>query len=1420
MRVKRFAAVVVALLVAGLPGIASANHSGPGGIVGGFEVDGDFDFDGLVAGGEAATRDWETITPVIGSTDAGNSSTDDIFTGGSKENEPNNWVFGTGKPSGKSDLIRGYAASEVTETDSYLWLAFERLAIQGNGSANVNFEINRKRSKIVNGAGTLIPERSTDDLLVIYDYAGGSNPVAIGLRRWQGQTDNPLTPQNEEALFGEWVSVVIPANDAFGDINNTLIARPVHEPFGGGDVQIRRFGEVGLNVTGIFGPDFLGCPGFGSFWVKTRASGSSFNSALEDFTQPAPADFSTCSDITVEKVDDDGSPLNGATFTLYADDGDGSFTALDQAVGTCVSGEEGASGRCTFEQVEPGDYWVQETAAPDGYVVDPTVSAVTVGFRDQITVSHTYVNTKIRYRLTLTPEQANNLTGTDHVVTSLLERSLDGGATWDGASGETVSFELLGEGTITGITPAGPDADSCSTDGDGECEVTFTSDDAGDSTLRATFEKITATSPVTASGEAGKTWVNYRISVTPGSDTNVAGTPHVFTVTLERTTDGETWTGVSGASIDIELSGVGEVTENTCDSTAADGTCTVTITSATAGESTLTASYLAVEGDTSSTFSASATKQWLDFRIAVSPDGQVNPVRTGDGETGSVLHTFTVTIEQTADGQTWTGVEGAHPSIELSGVGEIVSNDCEDIGTGADGTCTVVITSDTAGQSTVTATYLAAAGNSSRSFSASADKFWEDYAIDVDPPSAFNRIGEPHTFTITLTRDQGDGFEAYAGQTVELMLDPGESDAEFSSINDEPASGTEATCVSDADGVCTATINATTPGTVTLTATWNGTVGGVDVSFDADAVKTYLAITLTKGACPSETSPPGGVVEYDIELTVAGAPLTNATVTDDLPGGVRFGSASTLAGVEPVTPAQGDPNGQVVWSFASLPEGTYEATITVTVDTEATAGDEIVNTVTLDADEIDPQEASWTITVAFGGEASARAFGLRAELLGSLLVEDTPDSDEASPDQVLEIPIPGVGSVSLLHVDESDDSEDGVFAASAVATTAAVDLDLGAVHVQASTIVARSASRATVASAGSSAEGSRVQDLVINDTTYGDLTGPKTIAVTAPDGTPIAEVYVLERQPTGAAAGEIQPNDNSEFASGLAVNGLRVRLLDGDLTEITVAHTQSDASAPSGIGCATQPGVGGEAYVLSLHNVTPDVGSARIGQVTLPITGGNESAVVTGLDLPVGTSATGGTSTQGSVTADTASATSTATLEDLDLLDGAVTATLARAEATADLDGASGTATIADLAIGDNHLCGVPNVCRAPPNTVLLIPGGPVLVMLNEQLPTEHGITVNAVHIWVLGQDNPLGLPVGAEIVISSATAEAFPAPEPPGPGDGGDTDDGDGLAPPTDTMPDGAIPQPVAPVAPVALVAPAAPQPTAELTRRLGIDL
>ncbi len=75
------------------------------------------------------------------------------------------------------------------------------------------------------------------------------------------------------------------------------------------------------------------------------------------------------------KTDKEGTPLAYAAFTLYTDEG--CSTAYTQN-GTAVTATSGRDGSFTFTGLEEGTYYLKETTAPDGYLLNQAVYKVEI----------------------------------------------------------------------------------------------------------------------------------------------------------------------------------------------------------------------------------------------------------------------------------------------------------------------------------------------------------------------------------------------------------------------------------------------------------------------------------------------------------------------------------------------------------------------------------------------------------------------------------------------------------------------------------------------------------------------------------------------------------------------------------------------------------------------------------------------------------------------------------------------------------------------------------------------------------------------------------------------------------------------------------------------------------------------------------
>lgn len=853
--------VLSALLIVSPAGAVTVG----GGILGGFEQDGNQDFP--EAPPTAGTLDWQSLAaagppPVVVPDDTFDSG----FTGGSKELKPSEWECGIGGATpDKGNILRAYLNPRVTSDQLFLDLAWIREGVSGDGSVNLAFEFNQNTAdqidepteqEFIDGVDCPLV-REDGDLLVTYDFGGSAHPdITIMLFKW----DSSLADSNQE---GAWVDLNLSASDAKAAVNvdPTDMIDPITDYIVGGTIDDLRFGEATINLSAALNGNG-DCVSFGLVNIRSRASGGSDNAALQDRLPATVSDLSTCGSIKIVKFDDSDNLLGGATFQVWADDGDGVFDdTLDTFVDDCTTEVDDTStdfGTCEVGSLNPGDYFVLESAAPTGYTADPdVVGPITVGLLEQVVIDGTtdvdgdglddrFVNIRTQYRLTISPDDTN-LVNNDHTFTALLEISTDGGTTFNPVAGQTLTFELAGVGTVVDVAPDGLTPDQCVTaaapaEDVGECTITINSLVTGLSTVTVTFEEegVTVTEPIELSADADKLWVNYQLTVEP-DDVNRVGEAHTFTVTLERD-EGSGFAAVgAGEVIDLTWSGAADdVTSVVPDNPATlaldcltdiAGQCLVTVQSDVTGTETLSATFGAVVGDTSATFGPEdATKRWIDWAMLIQPLTDENLVDNN--------HVFSVTVFFDAgDGVGPVPLQGVNPVVALSGVGSIVNDGCADPGTDVHGECLVTITSATPGLSTLTATLdVADSGVTATLTAGPANKLWVDFELTVNPPTAENPTGTTHEFTITLKRDAGQGLVGDPGEEVDLALTGVGSILE---VNGVAVVGNVQSCTTNAAGQCTVLITSNDAGTSILTATFDAVVSNTSATFTDSGEKIF-----------------------------------------------------------------------------------------------------------------------------------------------------------------------------------------------------------------------------------------------------------------------------------------------------------------------------------------------------------------------------------------------------------------------------------------------------------------------------------------------------------------------------------------------------------------------------------------------------
>ncbi len=190
--------------------------------------------------------------------------------------------------------------------------------------------------------------------------------------------------------------------------------------------------------------------------------------------------------------------------------------------------------------------------------------------------------------------------------------------------------------------------------------------------------------------------------------------------------------------------------------------------------------------------------------------------------------------------------------------------------------------------------------------------------------------------------------------------------------------------------------------------------------------------------------------------------------------------------------------------------------------------------------------------------------------------------------------------------------------------------------------------------------------------------------------------------------------------------------------------------------------VSGEAFGVSVNAAGVKVGPTP--HVVLPPDGGMVSDQLLNITVPnVAASTTLGVVTTGSIGPNTASAQSSATVENVNLLNGLVTAKLVVAMSSSTADGSTARSTAEGSTLIGLSINGSTPVDVTPsPNTTIPIPGGAVI--LNEQIFEGDGVhtsalTVNMIHVVL---NNLLTGTITGDITVTSAHSDVnfVPAPK------------------------------------------------------------
>jgi hypothetical protein len=248
---------------------------------------------------EAPYTDWAGLNAIgrVGHVDDPNAN-DDVFRGGSKEDNPADWSFGTeagGSTPGGTNIRDAWGSIDQSGGKTFLYLASARHS--DTGTSFLIFELNRD-SRLWNNGHTRIPCRREGDILITYQ-PHGNNETEVIVQRWHTlQTDS----SSGCARTGTLVAATLQANvDAQGAFNSAAIANLL--PGSMRSLAPRLFMETAIDLGKVAAEAFHDpCLAYTAVWMHSRSSISE-TSSLQDVVWPQPVDLRTCAAAGTKFVD-------------------------------------------------------------------------------------------------------------------------------------------------------------------------------------------------------------------------------------------------------------------------------------------------------------------------------------------------------------------------------------------------------------------------------------------------------------------------------------------------------------------------------------------------------------------------------------------------------------------------------------------------------------------------------------------------------------------------------------------------------------------------------------------------------------------------------------------------------------------------------------------------------------------------------------------------------------------------------------------------------------------------------------------------------------------------------------------------------------------------------------------------------------
>ena len=352
------------------------------------QVTGGFQFKGI--------EDYPDPGATSGTTD------DTSFNGGVKQDNTCAGV-GTGKPPNKDDLTRVYLASKVINGSTFLDLAWARIPQNStSASAHVGFEFNKGTTACPAGSDGLV-QRTVGDMLIVYDFEGGSGPPVLTLRRWLTNPNDPAqstfftnaakpcdVDSNSPPCWGDAKDLTA-SGFAEGRVNTANVIDALSPPdlasTTGTSVDrtlaTQEFGEAGINLTAAGVIPANSCEGFGKAYAVSRSSGQSSNAQMKDLVGPANFNLQNCGSIKIIKQTNPRglnqnfeftSNIAGTALSCTSDTTPAGFTLNDngntgKTQGSTDPAQNSTGNTETCTGVPAGTYTVTEGDNPTGFTL-------------------------------------------------------------------------------------------------------------------------------------------------------------------------------------------------------------------------------------------------------------------------------------------------------------------------------------------------------------------------------------------------------------------------------------------------------------------------------------------------------------------------------------------------------------------------------------------------------------------------------------------------------------------------------------------------------------------------------------------------------------------------------------------------------------------------------------------------------------------------------------------------------------------------------------------------------------------------------------------------------------------------------------------------------------------------------------------